>query len=87
MGDPDREAEAEESLPRPRPMTVTEIAAKEQVTIALTQGMIEEIEAEGGILRDDVSSCALTAGQGIGWGAEVRWWPNVVLLYSWDGHE
>ncbi|KAI5828362.1 hypothetical protein K523DRAFT_277025 [Schizophyllum commune Tattone D] len=87
VADPDREAEAEESLPRPRAMTVTEIAAKEQVTIALTQGMIEEIEAEGGILRDDVSSCALTAGQGIGWGAEVRWWPNVVLLYSWDGHE
>ncbi|KAL1748714.1 EAP30/Vps36 family-domain-containing protein [Schizophyllum fasciatum] len=83
VGDPDREDG--ESLPRPRPMAVTEIATKEQLTISLTQGMIDEIELEGGILRDDVSACALTAGKGVGWGAEVRWWPNVVLLYSWDG--
>ncbi|TRM69851.1 EAP30/Vps36 family-domain-containing protein [Schizophyllum amplum] len=79
------EAEGEDVLPRPCAMTVTDIATKEQVTIALTQEMIEEIEAECGILRDDVSSCALVNERGIGWGADVRWWPNLLLHYVWDG--
>ena len=65
------------------PQTTVEVAAEENLTIALVTEMLDGAETEGGICRDD-SSAAITGG-GSGTGVQVRWWPNVFAGYRWDG--
>ena len=71
------------------PRTTVEIAREEDLPIGLTQEMVDEVERDGEICRDDggggvstVSSHWATSG-----GGEVRWWVNVFRGYVWDGQE
>uniref|UniRef100_A0A8H7XLD4 Vacuolar protein-sorting-associated protein 36 n=1 Tax=Psilocybe cubensis TaxID=181762 RepID=A0A8H7XLD4_PSICU len=67
------------------PKTTVEIATAEDLTVALVSEMIDDVEKDGGVVRDD-STAAITGG-GSGTGAEVRWWGNVFQGYIWDGQE
>ncbi|KAF8883888.1 EAP30/Vps36 family-domain-containing protein [Gymnopilus junonius] len=65
--------------------TTVEISAEENLTVALVTEMLDAVERDGGICRDD--SAAAIAGGGSGTGSEVRWWGNVFHGYMWDGQE
>ncbi|KAJ3512696.1 hypothetical protein NLJ89_g3369 [Agrocybe chaxingu] len=64
------------------PKTTIEIATEEDLTVGLVTEMIDEVESDGGICRDD-SSAAITGG-GSGTGVEIRWWGNLFVGYVWD---
>ncbi|KAH7912060.1 EAP30/Vps36 family-domain-containing protein [Hygrophoropsis aurantiaca] len=64
-------------------LTTAQIAQEENITMSLAGEMIEAVEADGEICRDD-SSAAIKGG-GSGSGTEVRWLVNVFREYSWDG--
>ncbi|EPS99274.1 hypothetical protein FOMPIDRAFT_1050784 [Fomitopsis schrenkii] len=74
------------------PQTVVQVAREEALPIGLTQEMVNEVEEDGEICRDEggagVDVAASLAGGG--WaspgGAEVRLWVNVFRGYVWDGH-
>jgi len=68
------------------PKTTMEISAEEGLTVALTTEMLDAVEQDGGVCRDD-SSAACTGGGGSGTGVELRWWTNLFLGYIWDGQE
>jgi len=61
------------------PKTTTEVAREERVAVGLAAEMIEAVEKDGELCRDD-EACAIRGG-----GAEVRWWGNVFHGYVWDG--
>jgi ESCRT-II complex subunit VPS36 len=67
------------------PKTTMEVSAEEGLAVALTTEMLDAVEQNGGVCRDD-SSAACTGG-GSGTGVEVRWWANLFIGYIWDGHE
>ena len=67
------------------PKTTMEISAEENLTVALTTEMLDAVEQEGGVCRDD-SSAAVTGG-GSGTGVELKWWANLFVGYIWDGQE
>ncbi|KAI0668952.1 EAP30/Vps36 family-domain-containing protein [Trametes maxima] len=85
------------------PRTTVEIAQEEDLPIGLTQEMVDEVERDGEICRDEggagvavfsglSTASADTAGADAGWatasgGAEVRWWTNVFRSYVWDGQD
>ncbi|KAJ6620445.1 vacuolar protein sorting-associated protein 36 [Mycena sp. CBHHK59/15] len=62
------------------PKTTTEVAQEESITVGLASEMIDAVEADGDICRDD-GTCMIE-----GAGAEVRWWGNIFHGYVWDGH-
>lgn len=72
------------------PRTTIEVAQEEDLPIGLTQEMLDEVEMDGEICRDDggtgvdmFSSESLgTAG-----GGEVHYWVNIFREYVWDGQE
>jgi len=47
--------------------------------------MIDAVEQDGGVCRDD-SGAAITGG-GSGTGVELKWWANLFVGYIWDGQE
>ena len=66
-----------------------EVAHEENLPIGLAQDMVLEVEDAGGICRDDGNSgvsSVFSAGAWGGGGSDVRWWVNVFVGYSWDGH-
>lgn len=65
--------------------TTMEISAEEDLTVALTTEMLDAVEQDGGVCRDD-SSAACTGG-GSGTGVEIRWWANLFVGYIWDGQD
>lgn len=62
-----------------------EIAAEEKLTIDLVSEMMDAVEFDGAVCRDD-SSAAITGG-GSGTVSELRWWGNLFVDYIWDGSE
>ncbi|KAH9919620.1 EAP30/Vps36 family-domain-containing protein [Fomitopsis serialis] len=73
------------------PQTVVEVAREEALPIGLTQEMVNEVEEEGEVCRDEGGAgLDVTSGlSGSGWassgGGEVRLWVNVFRGYVWDG--
>lgn len=55
--------------------TALEIAQEEDVPTGLAAEMIEEVETQGVICRDEAER------------GEVRWWLNVFQGYVWDGQD
>ena len=79
-------------IPIVGPRTTVEISQEEDLPIGLTQEMVDEVERDGEICRDDggggVSAFATHwATHGSDAGGEVRWWVNVFREYEWDGQE
>ncbi|KAI0724788.1 EAP30/Vps36 family-domain-containing protein [Fomitopsis betulina] len=74
------------------PQTVVQVAREEALPIGLTQEMVNEVEEDGEICRDDGGAGVdVAAGlAGGGWassgGGEVKLWVNVFRGYVWDGH-
>ncbi|KAF5376388.1 hypothetical protein D9757_008654 [Collybiopsis confluens] len=82
--------------------STTEIAQAEGITIALAEEMVQLVERDGGVSRDD-GRCVIherlserslehdgdTGGGAGAWtgGGEVKWWINVFFGYVWDGQE
>lgn len=68
------------------PRTTVDIATlEEDLPVGLVEEMVDAVEEEGQICRDD-SSAAIVGG-GSGTGSEIRWWVNVFVGYRWDGQE
>jgi ESCRT-II complex subunit VPS36 len=63
------------------PKTSMEVAQEERITVGLAGEMIGAMEGDGYVCRDDGS--AVIRGRG----TELRWWPNVLMGYVWDGQE
>lgn len=61
-------------------MSAADVARAEGITVVLAQEMVEAVEEEGGVCRDDLR--AATNGGGSG----VRWSLNPFPAYIWDGH-
>lgn len=45
--------------------------------------MMDDVEQDGGICRDDLS--AAIQGGGSGSSSEIRWYANLFVGYVWDG--
>ena len=67
------------------PKTTLDISAEEDLTVSLVTEMIDAVEQDGGVCRDD-SGAAITGG-GSGTGVELKWWANLFVGYIWDGQE
>lgn len=65
-------------------LTTSQIGQEENITISLASEMVEAVEAEGLICRDDERSAI--RGGGSGSGSELRWSLNILPNYEWDGH-
>ena len=63
-----------------------DIATEEDLTVSLVAEMIDAVEQDGGVCRDD-SGAAAISGNGSGTGVETKWWANLFMGYSWDGQE
>ncbi|KAJ6600389.1 vacuolar protein sorting-associated protein 36 [Mycena vulgaris] len=68
------------SLALAGPKTTTEVAREERITVALAAEMIDAVEVDGDVCRDD-EACVIRGGS-----AAVRFWGNVFHGYVWDGH-
>ena len=71
------------------PKTTMEIATLEgekdlPVGLLVTE-MVDEVERDGAICRDDDG--AAIVGGGSGTGSEIRWWVNILIRYEWDGQQ
>ncbi|KIY44855.1 hypothetical protein FISHEDRAFT_67272 [Fistulina hepatica ATCC 64428] len=66
------------------PQNALAIARSEGVTIGLVTEMILAVEADGAIARDDSNTSISGSSGGLG-GSEIRWWPNMLRDYVWDG--
>ncbi|KAG6336743.1 hypothetical protein ID866_2348 [Astraeus odoratus] len=64
-------------------LATSQIALEENITISLAAEMVEAVEADGIICRDDTRSAV--RGGGSGSGSELRWILNVFREYVWDG--
>ena len=65
------------------PQTTMEIAIEENLPFSLVDELLQAVEADSYILRDDAAA-ALSGGGGVA-GAQVRWWANLFEGYIWDG--
>ncbi|KAF8630077.1 hypothetical protein AX17_005475 [Amanita inopinata Kibby_2008] len=65
------------------PQTTIDIAMEEGLSVSLAKEMVEAVESDGDVLRDDANA-ALVGGGGVG-GAQLKWWNNVFEGYVWDG--
>lgn len=65
------------------PQTTMEIAIEENLPFSLVNELLQAVEADSYILRDDAAA-ALSGGGGVA-GAQVRWWANLFEGYIWDG--
>jgi len=65
-------------------LTTSQIGQEENITISLASEMVEAVEADGLICRDDERSAI--KGGGSGSGSELRWSLNIFPNYEWDGH-
>ena len=60
-------------------------ALEEDLAVGLVAEMVDAVEDDGQICRDD--SGAAIIGGGSGTGSEIRWWANVFAGYGWDGQQ
>jgi len=68
------------------PKTTMEIAGEsENLTVGLVTEMMDAVELDGAVCRDDSGSAIV--GGGSGTIAELRWWGNLFVDYIWDGPE
>ncbi|KAF8809965.1 vacuolar protein sorting-associated protein 36 [Phlegmacium glaucopus] len=67
------------------PKTTVEIAAEENLTVGLVSEMMDAVEMDGTVCRDD--SIAAITGGGSGAVSDIRWWGNLFVDYIWDGPE
>jgi ESCRT-II complex subunit VPS36 len=68
------------------PKTTVEIAAEsEKLTVGLVTEMMDAVERDGAVCRDDNGSAII--GGGSGTISELRWWRNLFVDYVWDGPE
>ena len=75
------------------PQTTIDIAQEEDLPIGLVQEMLDEVEMDGEICRDDggvgvalFAAAPAASASSVGSG-EVRYWVNVFRGYVWDGQE
>lgn len=66
------------------PQTTIDIAVEEGLSVSLVKEMVEAVEADGHVVRDDANA-AIVGGGGVG-GAQLKWWVNMFEGYMWDGH-
>jgi ESCRT-II complex subunit VPS36 len=66
------------------PKTTMEVAQEEAVAVAMAAEMIDAVESEGHLCRDDPSGAAIRS-EGSGAAVELRWWTNPFRDYVWDG--
>ncbi|KAI6039453.1 EAP30/Vps36 family-domain-containing protein, partial [Pisolithus marmoratus] len=64
-------------------LTTSQVAQEENITISLAAEMIEAVELDGVVCRDDEWSAI--RGGGSGSGSELRWTLNTFEEYVWDG--
>lgn len=57
------------------------------MTVGLAAEMVEAVEDDGEICRDDAGANAIKGGGSGSGGGEIRWWRNVFRGYVWDGQE
>ncbi|KAJ3759099.1 EAP30/Vps36 family-domain-containing protein [Lentinula raphanica] len=67
------------------PKSTTEIAQEEGMTISLTAEMLDIVEEDGDICRDDGRSVIQENQGDVVVVGEVNWWANLFLGYTWDG--
>jgi ESCRT-II complex subunit VPS36 len=69
--------------------TAAEVSRTEDLTVGMTMEMINAVEADGSICRDETGDEKTGIGVGgVGEGGRVvRWWRNIFEGYVWDGHE
>jgi ESCRT-II complex subunit VPS36 len=67
------------------PQTTIDVAVEEGLSVSLVKEMVEAVERDGDIVRDDANA-AILGGGGVG-GSQLRWWVNVFERYVWDGQE
>lgn len=60
--------------------TTSIIAQHEGLGLGLVWEMIQGVEQQGDVVRDEGSSAGAW-----GEGSEVRWWANIFVGYVWDG--
>ena len=58
---------------------------EENLTVGLVSEMMDAVEVDGNVCRDD-SSAAITGGGSVTV-SELRWWGNLFIDYIWDGPE
>ncbi|KAF7299302.1 GLUE N-terminal domain-containing protein [Mycena indigotica] len=61
------------------PRTTAEIAEEEELPVALAAELVEAVELDGEICRDD-GACMLQGGN-----MDCRWWGNIFHVVVWDG--
>ncbi|KAF8919075.1 EAP30/Vps36 family-domain-containing protein [Mucidula mucida] len=67
------------------PKTTADIAKEEEITIALAEGMVDAVEQDGQVCRDD-PTCAIKEGQIVG--GVIQWWPCALFNgYIYDGQQ
>ncbi|KAJ4478293.1 EAP30/Vps36 family-domain-containing protein [Lentinula aciculospora] len=69
------------------PKSTTEIAQEEGMTIGLTTEMLNIVEEDGDVCRDDGQSVIQENKGDILVLGEVDWWANLFSGYTWDGQE
>ncbi|KAI1790835.1 EAP30/Vps36 family-domain-containing protein [Ganoderma leucocontextum] len=71
------------------PRTTIEVAQEEDLPIGLTQEMLDEVEMDDEICRDDggVGVATFSEWLSTSGGGEVRYWVNIFRGYVWDGQE
>jgi len=67
------------------PKSTTEIAQEEGMTIGLAAELLNIVEDDGDVCRDDGRSVIQENQGDILVLGEVRWWANLFLGYNWDG--
>jgi ESCRT-II complex subunit VPS36 len=78
-------SEEESSSIRGGGKTTAEIAHAEKLTVALARELVEEAEERGMFMREDAKTRLM--GSTAGGPAQVKWWPNLVKGWTWDGQE
>ncbi|KAJ4001799.1 vacuolar protein sorting-associated protein 36 [Lentinula boryana] len=69
------------------PKSTTEIAQEEGMTISLTAEMLNIVEEDGDVCRDDGRCVIQENSKDVLVLGEVNWWANLFLGYTWDGQQ
>jgi ESCRT-II complex subunit VPS36 len=67
------------------PRKLMEIATEEKISVALALELVDAVEQDGNICRDDASN-AITGEAGVSFN-EVLYYENVFRDYQWDGQD
>ena len=67
------------------PKTTADIAQEEGLAIGMAAEMVNAIENDGELCRDEEG--AMISGGPAAGGGEVKWWINEFKAYTWDGDD